>query len=345
MFGKESFARVKVTEAMKQNLANAANNAITKGTWASYKPVIRHLERCQEELGVKFSEPAEAEDVLAFISYMAERGLRADTTSKMLSAWRMLAMVQGKPPGNLRPTVVTQILKGFRHEEEGTGKKKPVRQAMTISMLKLLRMLLKKNKQGWSRRKKQTIWSASLLAFWGGFRGSEILAGKDDEYDSHVTLLKKDVWLKKTWVGGKKEEYICIRLKSSKTSSAGNRGEVVEVFKNDTGLCAVKEIKKYMELNSRGSRNCPFFREDDGKAMTLRSFNSYMKLVLEEKVKYGAITCHSFRQGLATWMASRGHTEQEIMAAGRWDSSAWTVYVRRPKLTRIRIARNLAKGL
>ena len=74
MFGKESFARVKVTEAMKQNLANAANNAITKGTWASYKPVIRHLERCQEELGVKFSEPAEAEDVLAFISYMADSG-------------------------------------------------------------------------------------------------------------------------------------------------------------------------------------------------------------------------------------------------------------------------------
>ena len=44
-------------------------------------------------------------------------------------------------------------------------------------------------------------------------------------------------------------------------------------------------------------------------------------------------------------MAEQGASTEEIMAAGRWSSSSWETYVRRPKITRVRIARELTKGV
>ena len=50
-------------------------------------------------------------------------------------------------------------------------------------------------------------------------------------------------------------------------------------------------------------------------------------------------------QGLATWMAQNGATEAEIKEAGRWSSEAWTAYVKKPKLTRVRLANRMSAGL
>ena len=89
----------------------------------------------------------------------------------------------------------------------------------------------------------------------------------------------------------------------------------------------------------------PFFREESGKGLSLRKFNDYLRMVLEEKLPYSLVTAHSFRQGLATWMAEQGSTTEEIKAAGRWTSTAWEVYVRGPRITRVKLARRLAGGI
>ena len=64
-------------------------------------------------------------------------------------------------------------------------------------------------------------------------------------------------------------------------------------------------------------------------------------MVLEEKLPYSLVTAHSFRQGLATWMAEQGSTTEEIQSAGRWTSSAYELYVRGPRLTRVKLAQRL----
>ena len=144
---------------------------------------------------------------------------------------------------------------------------------------------------------------------------------------------------------GKTVQVLNVRLKSSKTSKAGNRGEIVQVYETGGRYCPLAAVSKYMELNKKGKRDMPFFREESGKGLSLRRFNDYLRLVLEEKISYGIITCHSFRQGLVTLMAERGATTEEIMVAGRWNSAAWETYVKRPKLTRVRLAKTLVAGV
>ena len=46
---------------------------------------------------------------------------------------------------------------------------------VTPKVLELLRMLLlKKNSNKWSRRKREMIWAGTLMSLWGAFRGAEI---------------------------------------------------------------------------------------------------------------------------------------------------------------------------
>ena len=48
------------------------------------------------------------------------------------------------------------------------------------------------------------------------------------------------------------------------------------------------------------------------------------------------------RIGIATLLAECGYTDEEIQAIGRWSSSCFQTYIRRPRVTRVRTARRLA---
>ena len=97
-------------------------------------------------------------------------------------------------------------------------------------------------------------------------------------------------------VDGKKIDVLNVKLKSTKTSKAGSRGEVVQIFANGTNFCAVREMKKYLDANKKAARAKPLFREENGWALSLRKFNEEIRSVLEDKIDYGPVTAHSFRQ-------------------------------------------------
>ena len=167
------------TRAMTPFVVKASNNAVAESTWRSYRAVINHLEECEEFVETRFEADPTARDAITFVAYLAtEKELRADTISKYLSGWRMLLITLGRDPKNLRPSLVTQTLKGLRNLEEEQGKR-AVRQVVTIQVLQLLHMLLmKKNRLGWSRRKRATVWAGCMVNFWGGFRGGELFPSR-----------------------------------------------------------------------------------------------------------------------------------------------------------------------
>ena len=165
------------TKAMIEIMSMAANNSLAASTWRSYKVVLRHLLECQEYLDVVFEPDPTSQDATSFVAYLAAvKELRAESISKMLSAWRMVAITLGRKTTNLRPTIVQQVLKGLRNRED-QAKGNGVRQVVTVEVLRLLKiLLLRKNKNGWTRKKRQRLWAACLLNFWGGFRGCEIFS-------------------------------------------------------------------------------------------------------------------------------------------------------------------------
>ena len=170
LFTEKSFAHLPISPLLLQVIIAAVNNGLAASTWQGYKGVRKHLKKCAIWSGLNMSFPMNEGQVLVFVAYLWEiRNLKAKTISNYLSAVRMLHLVNGNPIPCLRPTSVQLLLRGLGNHDGEEAKLKPSRQAVTLEVLELLYVLLKRDR---SRSKKQRtmIWSLASLCFWGGFR-------------------------------------------------------------------------------------------------------------------------------------------------------------------------------
>ena len=280
--------------------------------------------------------------ILTFIAFMLEcRKVKSTTVSKTLSAIRTLHLIEGVDLPQLRCDRVKSILKGQANwDEEIKRNSRNVRLPVTLNVLKLLKVQLRRSKL--DIKKKALIWSVSLLAFNGCLRIGEVLSKHPRVIDPENTLLKKDIWLHSKRIDGKKVEVISLRLKSTKESRVMTRGTVIEIYANKTDFCAVSAYKAYLELTKKASFDSAAFRHGLGWAYECREFNSDLKQLLQEFLPYGQISGHSFRSGMATLLAQCGYSEDIIQAVGRWSSTAFKTYIKLPALTRVRVASKLA---
>ena len=130
-----------------------------------------------------------------------------------------------------------------------------------------------------------------------------------------------------------------IRLKSPKESRSYCRGHIIEVFDmKGSKFCPVKAVKDYWDLCPGASRDAPAFRESSGMCYRKAQLNKDLKTMLKPWIKYGSISCHSFRSGLASLLASGGIPDSEIQQIGRWSSEAFKKYILLPRVTRSRMA-------
>ena len=99
-------------------------------------------------------------------------------------------------------------------------------------------------------------------------------------------------------------------------------------------------VLKYMV--GRGSGEGPFFTFADGSYLTRERFVREVRAALAHAgVDCSAYAGHSFRIGAATTAARRGVPDSMIKMLGRWESSAYSLYVRTPRETLAPISRSL----
>ena len=128
-------------------------------------------------------------------------------------------------------------------------------------------------------------------------------------------------------------------LKASKTDPF-RKGVSVFLGRNDTALCPVAAVLDYMVR--RGSGSGPFFRFDSGLCLSWGRFVSAVKAALESSgVDSTNYAGHSFRIGAATTAASLGVQDSLIQTLGRWQSSAYTLYIRTPRAALCEVSRVL----
>ena len=207
--------------------------------------------------------------------------------------------------------------------------------------------MLKKNlaKSSLEKERKFLIWSVATLAFCGGFRIHELLSRERLSFDPTCTLLNKDIVLNEK----DKNPHLQILLKTQKSDRVG-KNEVVEVFATDNFFCPIKAYKKYTKYAAKISFSAqkPVFRTHDGKAYTGKLFNEDLRNLLSPVIDYskvGKISSHSFRIGIATMLGQLGYSDNEIMAIGRWSSSAFELYIRSPRAVRAKTAKKMANEL
>ena len=328
-----------------ETLTRMAKFGLVGRTWATYGTAINNLRRCQEETGVDMCLPFGPNKVLEFIAWMKARNLKSRTMSSYLSGVRMFSIASGFSEGVLREPIVKLILKGQANMEKVekliSGKKGKL--PVTINVMKLLKVRL--GKVVWPMWEVRLAWAVMTAAWNGSTRIHELLSRQKDLFDPQTTLLWKDVKFVKINIGKSEVETMVIHVKSPKIDRLG-AGDDIVIAELGNFMCPLRAMRKYREVsNLEEDPNLPVFRVESGGCFTGSEFNKQLKKLLGDlgsKIPGGVVTSHSFRAGVASEMAKRGHSEEELMAVGRWSSKAYKLYMGLPLTHRATFARKIA---
>ncbi len=181
-------------------------------------------------------------------------------------------------------------------------------------------------KGGWKKATRTAVWTASLVAFWGSFRLSEILPGNARIFDKYSDLLWEDLSLRKN--------SLRVSLKSPKVSTGWT--SKVDLFALPRKLfCPVHWIGKLEAvLSKRGllGKELPVFRVENGETL---SRGKFLKIIRRALSLAGGnsrgLTGKSFRSGIPSELDlfPEDFKERHLKALGRWKSSAYQVYIRK----------------
>lgn len=112
------------------------------------------------------------------------------------------------------------------------------------------------------------------------------------------------------------------------------------VGRTENCLCPVTAVLSYMVV--RGSTPGPLFKWKDKRFLTREGFVAAVRTALK---KSGLVTKdyvgHCFRIGAATTAAQQGIHDSLFKTLGRWESAAYTRYIRTAPSTLCKVAKSL----
>ena len=340
---RDSLATLELPESTRENLAAWANMGLSKKTWSSYKTAERMFLTCLKQKGKRLQLPVSNADILVFIDWLGtDRKLRSSTIENYLAGLRQMHICKGIDPPDMHSVLVKQVLKGLKNKNllDDRTKRKPQRLPMTKSIMLLLKELIRT----WEETTPVRImtWSICTLAFAGSFRIHELLCRTEKVYDPDFDLLWEDI-TKTAPKDHTDRKRISIKLKCPKENKTG-KSTIVDVFETKDHLCPVRAFEKWESLARTQERN-PVFLRKDGKLMTGQKLNEVLRKLLRPHLDYkeGQITTHSFRAGIASLLAEKGLSDEEIKSVGRWHSRAFEAYVKKPRTRRATLAKTLAE--
>ena len=290
--------------------------------------------------------PFDGPKMLTLVGWMIKRRLKGTTMSKYISALRMYHLSMGHNEPVLREPIIKLILKGKSNWDN--VQKKISGEVGRLPVTSLVMKLIKRKaiKEDMLPLDRMLFWAVSCILWNGSFRVHEILSRTENEYDPQSTLLWEDVTMKSVQIEGKTVQAIAFRIKSPKVDRVGT-GDFIEIYETGLYNCPVKALNRWRtNSNLLESPHIPVFRNATGKCYTGKKLNqklSDLTKCLDDKIKGGKVTSHSFRAGVASEMCKAGYSEQDIQAVGRWTSSAYKLYLKLPRSHRANLARTLAK--
>jgi hypothetical protein len=298
-------------------LMDAAYKTNTKRTYSSAQK--RYLDFC-----LKFkliSMPVTEDTLLLYVSFLFEQGLSGSTIRVYLSAVRSLHVLAGRqyPVELLR---VKLALKGAVRETPKPIRKMPITIAILKAMLHHVTY----------RFDNKLITAVMTLAFFGCFRMGELCAPTGAPFQPVSHLCVGDITIDNS------TQTLTVFLKQSKTDLANAGVSVYVGCSGDKHCCAFCAMVVYMHfrlsLNVANVDDSPLFVVPGGKPLTKAYMVSVTRLLLSLTGNDPALySGHSFRAGAATTAGDKQFKEWELKLLGRWSSTAYSLYLRNPRLT------------
>ena len=292
----------------------------------------RYLEFCKLS---KFSPlPLCEKNMCLYVAYLADRGLQHSTIKGYLSAVRRLQIVweMGDPFVASWP-LLECTLKGIKLQQARNPETKPkTRLPITPQLLRLLRKF-------WESKSSEEdyimLWAACCMCFFGFLRSGEVTVQSSKAYDPSSHLSVGDVALDS--LSDPKVVQVCI--KASKMDPF-RKGVTIYLGKTGDDLCPVAAIAPYLAV--RGCSQGPFFRWASGVPLSREMLVVKIREALKPSgVDVTRYSGHSFRIGAATTAAAVGIEGSLIKTLGRWESSAYQLYIRVPREQLTGVSRQL----
>ena len=318
-----------VPSILQDEVADLIHASLAKSTWNKYISAWAALEAYQTYVGRKLSWPLSHNTIRSYIAYLFKvRGLKHSSIKAYLASLSCLHKLKGFPNAEVKDDVVRCILRGAENLQMAAPPEKPNnRRVMTVSLLRYMGHKLASS--GWEETATQSLWTASLAAFFGAARMGELLAETESWVDPTSTLTWSCVKYRK----GTNSFLLHIKLAKMRSPE----GEFIDLFPFDKfpGMCPVAALKKQWKLQKkmgRGRPQDPVFIYPSGNYVTKEAFNKALKILLKDVVDFGrdSITCHSFRAGLPSLIAQFPElmSLEDIKNWGRWSGEAYAKYIR-----------------
>ena len=329
-----------------EQLRELTSHSLSRKTWSNYATAERMLATCCREKGIKLRLPVAEDTIIKFLLWMITvRGAKAATLHNYLAGIRQLHIAKGCPPPEIRTGLVAQILKGKANKEaasknlgEATG-----RLPVTPDILLLLKARL--SESDFCPKDQRMLWTVCTNLFFGAFRGCELLARSETEFDPAYTLLAEDVLIiDDSIVSG--EQTVRYRIKAPKEDKLG-RITIVDVFQSRSDLCPVRAFQKWKNTNPPTAPGQSAFRWAKGTPLT----GGKLTEVIRERLS-GLLggterhySTHSFRTGAASMLGALGYSDSDVKALGRWNSRSFERYMKLPRSKRAAVAKEFSKAV
>ena len=278
-----------------------------------------------------------SENLLCFyVSFLADKGLAHSSIKCYLAAARHLQISHGLPDPNIGDMPrLKQIIRGIKSFQAKQGRQSRPRLPITPTILRSIRNIWSKSSP---THDQVLLWAAFTLAFFGFLRSGEICSPSDKAYDPTAHLSFSDVAIDDP----QNPSIMRVHLKTSKTDPF-RKGVDIFLGRTYNELCPISAMLAYLAV--RGGAEGPLFKFQNGLLLTRDRLVAELRKVLSATdIRQSDYCGHSFRIGAATTAAQRGISDSTIQLLGRWESSAYLLYIRTPREQLAAITRNLASA-
>ena len=253
-----------------------------------------------------------------FIAYLGKENLSHKTIKSYIAAIRHMHIAYGLQFHGISPRTHL-IIRGIRRVQ---GEKQLTRLPVTPDILRAIKAVFAAHPADYANR---MYWAAVCLAFFGFLRCGEFTVSDSDSFDPSVHLSVEDV----AFDNASNPSSVSVIIKASKTDPF-RQGVTLYLGKTDKDLCPVLAMSDYLCI--RGALPGPLFRLPNGQPLRRKNLIETVRVALTKSgFNASHYSGHSFRIGAATTAAKNGIQDNVIKMLGRWESSAYQLYIRTPR--------------
>ena len=253
----------------------------------------------------------------AFAAYLSQ-SVSTKTIRVYLCALRFYQIRAGLPDPTLSTSPrLTYVLKGI--QRTSPSHHRPQRLPVTPELLLRIHTLWSNHSLSFD---KVMLWAAFCLGFFGFLRSGEFTSPSQNP--NECVLSVSDVSIDSRQC----PQVLTVFLRRSKTDQFG-AGSYIHLGQTSTPLCLVAAVLAYLSI--RPSTPGPLFIFHDGTPLSRIQLISHLRHALSQVgVNPTNFSGHSFRIGAASTAAAAGFSDSFIQKLGRWQSTAFTAYIRTP---------------